>query len=204
MSDTTPFYAYIHYNDLRRITPQYFTHDVAKFNCVQLLVDARIKSISGHLSRTLVPSTRERSWWARALASSGPPNHLRPCQWKLVLHSIQVEPHILLDDPSDSDSQRAIVGSYKRRTRFRVTIHASCSGVAPKADAIMIVRPTPTSDPVSGNLSGLVETNTLYTFRFGDLLEGKSVNAVSISSDEAVLSFFTGPDSNPGEFWELA
>jgi hypothetical protein len=33
-------------NDVRRITPQYYTHDAAKFNVYNFFLDARIKALS--------------------------------------------------------------------------------------------------------------------------------------------------------------
>ncbi|KAH6909982.1 hypothetical protein BKA70DRAFT_1472509 [Coprinopsis sp. MPI-PUGE-AT-0042] len=262
-SDTTPFHAYIHYptddnvwrmtmifanratadewwravsestevtNDIRRITPQYYTHDAAKFNVFNFFVDGRIKTMSDPFrGRLFLQLENDRG--GRGLASSA----LRPFATTSMgtggfyIRS-KVEPHIYWYDAASNGD---VVGSYTRRTRFRVTINTSRSGVAPKAGAIIIgsdlvtiqskqccAGHRPVGDLVtdrhnteskanqyvgvsSGN-SGLVQTNTLNTFGFGDLLEGKSVNAVSTSSDGAALFFFAGPDSNPGEFWELA
>ncbi|KAH6916074.1 hypothetical protein BKA70DRAFT_1092326 [Coprinopsis sp. MPI-PUGE-AT-0042] len=244
MSDTTPFYAYIHYptddnvwrmtmlfanrttadewwravsestvitNDIRRITPQYYTHDAAKFNVFNFFVDARIKSISDNFrGRLFLQLENDRGGRGISIIPSQTICDHVNGNWFYIRS--KAEPHIYWHDTSNGDNQCGIVGSYQRRTRFRVTIHTTVSGVAPRPGAIIIGSDLVTVQskanhyvgPSPGNLSGLVQTNTLHTFRFGDLLEGKSVNSVSISSDGAALSFFTGPDSNPGEFWELA
>jgi hypothetical protein len=213
-------------NDVRRITPQFYTHDAFRFNIYNFFLEASIKPLADTFrGRLIIQLENDRggrgisiipnqiitdhvngNWYVCIAIYARLNADILPLDSRFYIRS-RAEPRMYWFEHNGG-----IIGSTVKRTRFRVSIHTTTAGVAPKAGAIIINSDLVTIQsqanqyigPVSGNLSGLIQTNTLHTFKFGDLLEGKNVNATSVSHDEAALTFFTGPDSNPGEFWELA
>ncbi|KAK1226021.1 hypothetical protein PQX77_011020 [Marasmius sp. AFHP31] len=187
-------------NSVVRVTPQFYTHDTTRANIAYSLNDASVaKQFLGKVIFTLLP---DRDGRAFPLIEPGP----EPITDYISNTWFYVRSKVDRSIYWHCNRDGVIVASRTNSTRFlvRATNRAFDGKVMVNSDDISISLAAGKLSLSVADLGNLQAKRKADTFKFGDFIDGYSINGCGwISVDELPATAIVKVNDNSGEAWEL-